>query len=227
MTEKLTSAMAAAKKKAQEDGLDYGDRFYLPVKDRLEIFRQNFGEDYGIDTHVFIQDQMVLASAKVIHDGQVLASGNAMLPIENVAAVETAETFAIGRALACFGLAGSEYASANEMERVKSPPKKAPPVDRDHVMAHGSDDGLSQDGRQFKSAVEQAFPKVGGHSFYIPEDGDPRSISKVYEQIDAINDRDNLSAYYGALQHTLQWMHPDDTKEVVATIKARRDQLKG
>jgi len=239
----IKSAMKKAKEMAESQGLDYNDRKYLPVKDRLTIFREEFGISFGINTDVHWQDDRVFAAAKITNaEGTVLASGHAMVDTtrdSHTAPVESAETFAIGRALACFGLAGTEYASSNEMERVKQPerPQRPQPEFRDdtpprvaktRVMAHGSDDGLSGDQRQFKRDVETAFPAVeDSHGFFIPTDNSPDSLNGIYDQVDRIADRNELSRYYNLVAHELEWMEPEDKQEISAAFRARRDQLKG
>lgn len=227
MDERLKAAMLRAIERNQKVGLDYGDRKYLPVKDRLTIFREEFGLEYGIRTGVYVQDKNVIASAEIVDGkGMIIASGNAMVDIERMdAPVESCETFAIGRALACFGLHGGEYASSQEMERVKE--KVASPLDKKTVVAHGSNDGLSPDARGFKKEVEDAFPSVGAPSFYIPEDGSRESMEAVYDQIDRIETNEDLGAYFTMLQHEMAWMDPEDVEEIKATLRSRRDQLKG
>ena len=222
MDTRLTTAMEIATEQNRKYGLDYDGRKYLPVKERLTIFRETFGLEYGIDTNVYINEGFVMACAKITTiEGVVIASGNAAVDMSRMdAPIESCETFAIGRALACLGLHGGEYASSQEMERVK-------PLDKKTVVAHGNNDGLSPDARQFKKDVEDAFPVVGGVDFFIPEDGSRESMEAVYEQIDKIESLDDLGAYFTLLQHEMEWMDPEDASEIKATIKARRDQLKG
>lgn len=115
---------------------------YLQVKDRVHILRRHFGADYGIETEELEADEPLVKMRAVIRDinGRVIATGTAEErrgdgPVNKTSAVENAETSAIGRALAAFGLGGSEYASINEMEGVER--KEAVLVSTDEAFAHG------------------------------------------------------------------------------------------
>jgi hypothetical protein len=119
-----------------------GGKKYTMVKDRVEIFRKYFGTGYGIETSIEYCDDTFVRMKAVIRDlekdGMIVGSGHAeelrgSTNVNKTSALENAETGAIGRALASIGLAGGEYASANEMEAVgrkekalKNPPAVAP-----------------------------------------------------------------------------------------------------
>lgn len=124
--DKFNTAMAKLSEIRETAGLNLKGKMYSMVKDRVEIFRRNFGSSFGIDTEVtapegYAMGACILAVAKITDSkGIVVASGHAMerigsTNITTTNPVEMAETSAIGRALACFGLAGGEYASADEM----------------------------------------------------------------------------------------------------------------
>jgi len=84
------------------------------------MFRNDF-PDYGILTEVIGQGELVTVKATIIDsDGKVRAIGHAEEDrshgkINKTSALENAETSAVGRALAFFGLAGTEIASADEV----------------------------------------------------------------------------------------------------------------
>lgn len=91
----------------------------------MEAFRRFYGLEYGIDTQVLVDDgQRVVIKAVVTNaDGVQLGSGMAeeirgQGHVNTTSALENCETSAVGRALASIGLAGGEYASANEMDAV-------------------------------------------------------------------------------------------------------------
>ena len=94
---------------------------YLTVADRVNTFRQ----DYPLATIktklVSADDSLVVVKASIIVDGVVISTGyaeedrNAGM-INKTSALENCETSAVGRALAFFGLAGTEIASANEVQ---------------------------------------------------------------------------------------------------------------
>lgn len=112
-----------------------GGKMYTQVVHRMEAFRRHFGTDYGVDTQVLVDDgQRVVIKATIINaSGIQVGSGMAeeirgQGHVNQTSALENAETSAVGRALASIGLAGGEYASANEMDAVerKTEAKAAP-----------------------------------------------------------------------------------------------------
>ena len=99
-----------------------GNKKYLMVKDRVEIFRKHYGLNLGIDTTVLhIDDKVVRVQAKIIDaNNKVIGSGlaeevRASSHITKTSALEVCESSAIGRCLASLALHGGEYASAEEM----------------------------------------------------------------------------------------------------------------
>ena len=102
-----------------------GGKKYTQVVHRMEAFRKMHGTDFGVDTHILVDDgQRVVVKAKILNmDGAVIGAGMAeeirgQGNVNKTSALENCETSAIGRALASLGLAGGEYASANEMDGV-------------------------------------------------------------------------------------------------------------
>jgi hypothetical protein len=102
-----------------------GGKKYTQVVHRMEAFRKVFGLSMGVDTEILVDDgQRVVVKAVIINEnGVTVGSGTAeeirgQGNVNKTSAVENAETSAIGRALSSIGLAGGEYASANEMEAV-------------------------------------------------------------------------------------------------------------
>ena len=96
-------------------------REYKTVALRVSEFREQF-LDYCIFTEVISSDEaMVVIKATIKNDsGIVKATGyseemRGVTQINKTSALENCETSAIGRALANFGFAGQEYASANEV----------------------------------------------------------------------------------------------------------------
>lgn len=107
---------------------------YKTVAKRVSEFRESHKQDLAIITSlVSIDDQTVVMKAEIIEkDGFVIATGYAeekrtASQINRTSALENCETSAIGRALANFGLAGGEYASADEVANAinqQSEPKR-------------------------------------------------------------------------------------------------------
>lgn len=96
---------------------------YKTVALRVSEFRKDHPE-WGIDTNIIhISDIDVIIKATVFDEnGRLIGSGIAhevqgSTKINSTSHVENCETSAIGRALASIGLAGTEYASADELVR--------------------------------------------------------------------------------------------------------------
>lgn len=115
-----------------------GGKMYTQVVHRMEAFRRHFGISCGVNTSVLVDDgQRVVIKAIITNaDGIQIGSGMAeeirgQGHVNQTSALENAETSAIGRALSSIGLAGGEYASANEMDAVgrKEDAKKDPVAD--------------------------------------------------------------------------------------------------
>ena len=126
----LKEAMARVAELNKSHGVKQrGGKMYTQVVHRMEALRQVFGITLGVDTQILVDDgnKVVIKAIITNSDGMVIGSGMAeeirgQGHVNTTSALENAETSAIGRALASIGLAGGEYASANEMEAV---PRKA------------------------------------------------------------------------------------------------------
>lgn len=210
------NAMAAAREK---NGIDINGKKYSMVKDRVLMLREQFGMEVGIDTHVWHEDNTYYAWAKVMHTatGNTLGSGHAMAvfgtdEINTVSIVEAVETAAIGRALASFGLHGGEYASEKEMEKATQGSAK-----------------MSAKEREFRQDVERTFPKVDQYEHhYVPPNNAPEELDKAFTQIDNIDSKEELVAYYHTLEKYLFPLLKDDMKsEFIQSFKYRKSQLRG
>ena len=95
---------------------------YSQVSTRINIFRKFFA-NAALETEITYNDDFrVIIKASISIDNQTIATGfaeeirsNNDNSINSTSMIEVCETSAIGRALANFGLGGSEYASANEV----------------------------------------------------------------------------------------------------------------
>lgn len=112
-----------------------GGKIYTQVVHRMEAFRRHFGISCGVNTSVLVDDGQRIVIKAVITNADGIQIGSGMAEeirgqghINQTSALENAETSAIGRALSSIGLAGGEYASANEIDAVsrKEDAKKDP-----------------------------------------------------------------------------------------------------
>ncbi len=93
---------------------------YFTVAERVAKFREDHPE-HSIETQLITQDdEKVIMKALIMRGEALCATGYAeevrgSSNINTTSALENAETSAVGRALAFFGLAGTEIASADEV----------------------------------------------------------------------------------------------------------------
>ena len=111
--------MGADKSKGE---VDIHGKIYLTVARRINDFRDQH-PNYGIHSEVISVDTTSVLVKSVITDetGREISSGIAeetrsASKINKTSAVENCETSAVGRALAFFGMAGTEIASADEVQ---------------------------------------------------------------------------------------------------------------
>ncbi len=96
---------------------------YKTVALRVNEFRDEYADAMSIITEIIeANDKIVIMKASIVNmDGFIVGTGHAeeqrnSTMINKTSALENCETSAIGRALAACGFAGTEYASANEVE---------------------------------------------------------------------------------------------------------------
>lgn len=98
-----------------------GGKEYSTVAKRVQDFHDTKTGCY-INTEIVHRDEeCVVMKASIINpEGKILATGHAeeyraSSQLNKSSALENCETSAIGRALACFGFGGTEFASADEV----------------------------------------------------------------------------------------------------------------
>ena len=93
---------------------------YTSVATRVQVFRKHFGTSVGIQTkphYPAAGGVMMLTEIVEKETGFVLATGEAYThTVSKEKGIEKLASVAVGRALACLGLSGGEYASDNEIE---------------------------------------------------------------------------------------------------------------
>ena len=115
---------------------------YKTVALRIQEFREKH-PDFTIQTElVEANDTLVVMKATISMGPQVIATGYAeevrtASKINRTSALENAETSAVGRALAFFGLGGSEIASADEVANAINQQNSQPAIDKlNWLIAH-------------------------------------------------------------------------------------------
>lgn len=107
---------------AQTGIINIRGKEYQTVALRVQLFREKHPE-HSLTTAIVARDDDCVVMVATIGDpaGRVIATGHSeeyrkSSQINRTSALENAETSAIGRALAAFGMGGTEFASANEVE---------------------------------------------------------------------------------------------------------------
>jgi hypothetical protein len=101
-------------------------RQYQTVALRVQMFREKHPMFTLITEPIQRDEACVVMKASILDEtGRIIATGHAeeyrsSSQINKTSALENAETSAIGRALAAFGLGGTEFASADEVAHVVS-----------------------------------------------------------------------------------------------------------
>lgn len=223
---KFDAVIKAVRERRDVNGVVLDGKKYLQVKDRVEVFRSTFGDEYGIDSDVRLQDNnRVIAVAKIVDKltGNVLSSGHALEYLKpegyGLSAFETAETSAVGRALAFFGLAGGEFPSIDEMQGAG---RKQEAVDE----------------RAMVNPPSQAFKpnpslSVSDLRFYQPQFGHPDidvwgEVSKVCDEVARIDTEANLNRYWAETRPFRDYLSdPQEDPHFLAELKAAFSTVKG
>lgn len=110
--------------------VDIHGKKYHTVAERVAAFRSK-GADLTIETEIVRwEGEDVVVKASISDNGKLIATGLAhevrgSTNINKTSHVENCETSAIGRALAAFGLGGTEYATADEVANAISQQNEA------------------------------------------------------------------------------------------------------
>lgn len=153
--------MATARKK-DTGVVDIHGKDYLTVAHRMQVFRaENPG--FSIVTSVLsVDDTSVLMRAEIRDAAdRIVSTGHAeevraSSSINRSAALENAETSAVGRALSFYRYAGTEIASADEIAAaINRPARPLPPKER--IAAFLKEHGI--DGAWARSAMASAYGK--------------------------------------------------------------------
>lgn len=148
---------------------------YKTVALRVNEFRGHPDtKNWGVETELIHNNPELVIMKAVIKDdsGRIIGTGWAeekrdASKINQISALENCETSAIGRALAAVGLAGEEYASANEVSDAIIQQKQKEVFD-DHVS--------------YMNAVKSLFPTVAAIKQGI-SDGDMSSAAEAWFEL--------------------------------------------
>lgn len=157
---------------------------YQTVALRVQMFREQH-PDHSLTTAVICRDDDCVVMQATIADptGRVIANGHSeeyrkSSQINRTSALENAETSAIGRALAAFGLAGTEFASANEVQNAM------------HQQANGGTARETQQGSAVSSPPSNDKPKrEPAHSKL------KTALRGFVHELNGCGDGDELSAF--------------------------------
>lgn len=231
MSEKFNQAMQSLSDIRETAGLNLKGRLYSMVKDRIEIFRRHWGDEFHIDTNVTMpeglgKDCPVIAVAKIKDKaGNIVASGHAMERVgsSNITTtnpIEMAETSAIGRALACFGLGGGEYASGDEVVSA---------ISKQNSM--NSQRSAPEQVQETKTTVKKPTNTSG---LYVPDEHDAvwtnpqKELDKVIGGLKDVTNVSLLGKYWSDLEFFRGILERDDPA-MVGALKAafaqRNNQL--
>ena len=220
---KLIDAMGLVNELNKSHGVTQrGGKKYTQVVHRMEAFRTVFGTDMGVDTQIMVDDgQRVVIKATITDDlGNCIGSGMAeeirgQGNVNKTSALENCETSAIGRALASIGLAGGEYASANEMAAV---PRK--------------EEALNSQNQGGAPAPNQAYPPTQSGTAAPPEPSpendenkfkDVNFYKEVRMRLDNCKTKSQVTEYFMQNKSRikeLQSRSPDRAKPVMDLFKS-------
>lgn len=105
----------------QKRTIEIHGKQYETVASRVDRFREDHPNHTIATEIVRLDDDQVVVKASILAAGSLIATGHAQefrasSQINKTSYVENCETSAIGRALAAFGIGGTEFATANEVQ---------------------------------------------------------------------------------------------------------------
>jgi hypothetical protein len=146
---------------AKEGFVNIHGKEYKTVAKRVQEFRESvIYKGWSIMTEIvkIDDDQCVMKASVISPESKIVATGHgcefkASSQINKTSYVENCETSAIGRALACLGLGGTEFASANEVQNAihqqNTPTPNSNPKPSIIKATDGAGEELSEDDKQF------------------------------------------------------------------------------
>lgn len=171
---------------AKEGFVNIHGKEYKTVAKRVQEFRETETyKGWSIMTEIvkIDDDQCVMKASVISPESKIIATGHgcefkASSQINKTSYVENCETSAIGRALACLGLGGTEFASANEVANAihQQTVDKATPKPTIIKATDGAGDDLSEDDKQF--IRDLAIEAIAAHA-----DKDIAEAHRIYTSL--------------------------------------------
>lgn len=149
----------------KKHGANIKGKKYSTVAMRVELLRRHCGHAASVETEVLqfgaVSGEPVMVKAVVSINGNIVSTGHAFEIvgdgyINKTAALENAETSAVGRALAFLGLHGGEIASLNEIEGANRKSDATPTAE---ALADAWEDSIFDN---------------------LPEDPSPETVAEAY-----------------------------------------------
>lgn len=177
---------------AKEGFVNIHGKEYKTVAKRVQEFRESvIYKEWSIMTEIvkIDDDQCVMKAIIISPENKVIATGHgcefkASSQINKTSYVENCETSAIGRALAVLGLAGTEFASANEVQNAihqQNTPTPNPhpnPNPKPSIIkaTDGAGETLSEEDKQF--IRDLAIEVIAAHA-----DNDVAEAHRIYTSL--------------------------------------------
>lgn len=189
---------------------------YETVASRVARFREEYSETFSITTEIVSVDESVVIMKATISDKdqRVIATGHAeeqraSSQINRTSALENAETSAIGRALAAFGMAGTEFASADEVAQAISQRTPAE-AGRDFLKKTGSS----------KPAETKTYPP----SNKTISDAQIKLLMKMAAEASGFDDKESVVGWFVTnIGQVPNKVLMDDMEAVMAQIRMAKE----
>ena len=194
----LTEAIKAFAQKTHDTIRVKGGKNYIQVKDRLNFVRETFGERVTIKTTTKHIDGAAEFHCEMFLDDKLIATGNSKEVGVGEKSYEKHESVAVGRCLAFAGFAGTELASADEMQnfvKQQEQPKPKPVAKPNPNANQMANDFLkylqaSKDHVNNMASYEKQKQKfMQEFEIMSLKDSDPTVFDYVVKEAQAINEQ--------------------------------------
>jgi len=201
MSDKLIESINEIANLADSDKTNIKGKLYTTVDKRLQTFRKHFGSNANVQTKIIHNDLervVVQATVSVYVDGTWREIGNDYAEefrsqgmVNKTSALENCCTSAIGRALACCGLGGGEYASGIEVDKAINNKQPAPDLKESLVLknAKGHPYATFPDTHAFIGGLRKVLANPEDQECIDVFKANSSEIERIYNDLPE-NDRD-------------------------------------